>query len=128
MAQLAAIGIVTADIAVSTRFYRTLGVDVPEPAGDDPHVEATLPSGVRLMWDKEELIKQLYPEWERGSGGTAIALAFECGSPADVGDTYRRVVEAGFEGKKEPYDTFWGQRYANVVDPDGNVVDLFAAL
>jgi uncharacterized glyoxalase superfamily protein PhnB len=39
-----------------------------------------------------------------------------------------RLVAAGYEGKKEPYDAFWGQRYANVVDPDGNVVDLFAAL
>ena len=42
--------------------------------------------------------------------------------------TYARLVEAGYEGKKAPFDAFWGQRYANVVDPDGNVVDLFAAL
>lgn len=126
MAQLAAIGIVTADMAEAARFYRLLGVDVPEPEGD--HLEATLPSGLRLMWDKEELIKQLYPDWERATGGTPIALAFECASPADVDETYKRVVDAGFRGKKEPYDASWGMRYANVVDPDGNVVDLFAAL
>jgi uncharacterized glyoxalase superfamily protein PhnB len=45
-----------------------------------------------------------------------------------VDETYARVVAAGFTGEKEPYDAFWGQRYANVADPDGNVVDLFAAL
>ena len=28
----------------------------------------------------------------------------------------------------EPFDAFWGQRYATVRDPDGNAVDLFAAL
>ncbi|MFL6036949.1 MAG: glyoxalase, partial [Gaiellaceae bacterium] len=28
----------------------------------------------------------------------------------------------------EPFDAFWGQRYATVVDPDGNAVDLFAPL
>jgi hypothetical protein len=25
-------------------------------------------------------------------------------------------------------DAFWGQRYATVLDPDGNPVDLFAPL
>jgi uncharacterized glyoxalase superfamily protein PhnB len=25
-------------------------------------------------------------------------------------------------------DAFWGQRYATVLDPDGNSVDLFASL
>jgi uncharacterized glyoxalase superfamily protein PhnB len=126
VAQLAAIGIVTANMADAARFYRLLGVDVPEPESD--HLDATLPSGVRLMWDAESLIRQLDPEWKRPAGGHAMALAFECASPAEVDETYRRVVDAGFQGKKEPYDAFWGQRYANVVDPDGNVVDLFAAL
>ena len=113
-------------MADAARFYRLLGVDVPEPESD--HLDATLPSGVRLMWDAESLIRQLDPEWKRPAGGHAMALAFECASPAEVDETYRRVVDAGFQGKKEPYDAFWGQRYANVVDPDGNVVDLFAAL
>ena len=40
----------------------------------------------------------------------------------------RKVVGAGFTGKTEPFDAFWGQRYATVVDPDGNPVDLFAPL
>ena len=31
-------------------------------------------------------------------------------------------------GHHEPWDAFWGQRYATVLDPDGNSVDLFAAL
>lgn len=31
-------------------------------------------------------------------------------------------------GHKAPWDAFWGQRYAVVVDPDGNLVDLFADL
>jgi len=126
VAELAAIGIVSANMVEAARFYRLLGVDVPDPDGD--HLEATLPNGLRLMWDAESLIRQLDPEWERAHGGHALSLAFECASPADVDEAFRRVVDAGFEGKKEPYDAFWGQRYANVVDPDGNVVDLFAAL
>ena len=128
MAQLAAMGIVTADVAASARFYRTLGLDVPEPPGEEDHFEITLPNGLRLMWDAESMMKQLDPEWRRPEGGTAIALAFECASPTEVDDVYRRVVDGGFRGKKEPFDAFWGQRYATVVDPDGNAVDLFAAL
>ena len=40
----------------------------------------------------------------------------------------RGLVAAGGRGHKEPWDAFWGQRYAEVLDPDGNVVDLFAPL
>ncbi len=127
MASLAAIGIVAADIAESCRFYRTLGLDVPEPSGGEEHFELTLPNGLRLMWDTQELIRKLDPDWKRPEGH-GMALAFECGDTAEVNTTYARLVQAGFTGRKEPYDAFWGQRYANVTDPDGNVVDLFAPL
>ena len=126
MARLAAIGIVTRDIAESVRFYRLLGLDVPDPDGG-PHHQVELPGGPRLMWDTVELMQQLDPNREEPKG-QRMALAFECESPDDVNATYARLVEAGYEGKKEPYDAFWGQRYANVVDPDGNTVDLCAPL
>jgi uncharacterized glyoxalase superfamily protein PhnB len=127
MASLAAIGIVAADISESCRFYRALGLEVPEPSGSEEHFEITLPNGLRLMWDTEELIRKLDPDWKRPEGH-GMALAFECADSAEVNTTYARLVQAGFTGKTEPYDAFWGQRYANVADPDGNVVDLFAPL
>ena len=127
MAELQAIGIVTADMAESFRFYRTPGLDVPEPPAGQPHFDVELPSGVRLMWDTVELIRELDPDWEEPAG-QRMALAFACDGPADVDATYARLVDAGFAGAKEPFDTFWGQRYANVYDPDGNKVDLFAPL
>ena len=43
-------------------------------------------------------------------------------------EIYARVTAAGFHGEKEPWDAFWGQRYAQLQDPDGVPVDLFAAL
>jgi catechol 2,3-dioxygenase-like lactoylglutathione lyase family enzyme len=127
MAALAAIGLVTRDIAESCRFYRTLGLDVPEPREGDDHFDVELPNGLRLMWDTEELIRKLDPEWKRPDGH-GMALAFECKDAGEVNETYAKLTEAGFTGKTEPYDAFWGQRYANIVDPDGNVVDLFAPL
>ncbi len=125
MPELAAIGIVTRDLGEAVRFYRLLGVDVPEPSGD--HLDATLPNGLRLMWDTEELMRKLDPEREEPRGHR-VALAFECSSPEDVDRVHSAVVEAGFRSKDAPYDAFWGQRYATVFDPDDNVVDLFAAL
>ena len=127
MAGLAAIGVVTREMARSVAFYRLLGVDVPDPEAGADHHDAELPSGIRLMWDTVELIKKLDPDWTEPQGH-GLALAFECESPGDVDTTYARVLEAGFGGKAEPFDAFWGQRYATVLDPDGNPVDLFAPL
>lgn len=126
MARLNAIGIVASDMERSIRFYRLLGLDVPETPGEG-HVDTFLPNGVRFMLDQEDVIRSFRPEWTR-EAGNQLALAFECDSPADVDDVYRRVVEAGFTGEKEPWDAFWGQRYAQLSDPDGVPVDLYAAL
>jgi uncharacterized glyoxalase superfamily protein PhnB len=122
---LNAIGIVAADTARSIAFYRLLGVDFPEDGED--HIEATLPSGVRLMLDSEDVIRSFRPDWTREIGNQ-LSLAFECSSPAEVDELYARVAAAGFQAEKEPWDAFWGQRYAQLRDPDGVPVDLFAAL
>ena len=124
MPALDAIGIVTANTAESLRFYALLGVR-PDGDPDGDHVEATLPNGLRLMWDTEELIRQLEPEWQPPTGGHRLGLAFLC---EDVDATYAAVTGAGFMSAKEPWDAFWGQRYALVLDPDGNQVSLFAPL
>lgn len=124
MAELNAIGIVSSDLARSIAFYRLLGVDFPEEEG---HIEATLPSGVRLMLDSEEVVRSFRPDWTRETGNQ-LGLAFECDSPADVDEVYARVTGAGFDGEKEPWDAFWGQRYAQLSDPDGVPVDLYSPL
>jgi uncharacterized glyoxalase superfamily protein PhnB len=121
---LDAIGITSADLDRTRAFYALLGVEIA--AGDD-HVEATTPSGVRLMFDTEDVMRSFRPEWTRATGNT-VSLAFECASPAEVDAVYAQVVAAGFHGEKEPWDAFWGQRYAQIADPDGTPVDLFAAL
>lgn len=127
MANLDAIGIVCADIDAALSFYRLLGVDVPHSANGEDHVEAKLPNGLRLMFDSEELMKRLTPDW-KAPAGHRMALAFLCNDPEDVDAIYRRLTGKGHKGVTEPWDAFWGQRYAQVVDPSGNVVDLFAPL
>lgn len=80
------------------------------------------------MLDTEELIARLDPTWRRPTGGHAIEPAFECSSPAEVDTTHAALVASGAASKQEPWDAFWGQRYATVLDPDGNHIDLFCAL
>ena len=126
MPKLDAIGIVSKDLDASARFYRLLGVDVPEPDGD--HLEATLPNGLRVMFDAVSLIRELDPNREEPRGGHRVGLAFLCDSPAEVDEVYAKLMDAGYRSKDAPYDAFWGQRYATVLDPDDNAVDLFAAL
>jgi uncharacterized glyoxalase superfamily protein PhnB len=122
--RLDAIGIVSSDLARTRAFYRLLGIEFAE--GDD-HVEATMPNGLRLMVDTESVIASFNPEWSRAMGNQ-VGLAFACDSPAEVDEVYQKVVAAGFDGEKEPWDAFWGHRYAQLRDPDGVPVDLFAAL
>ena len=126
MAQLNAIGIVVSDPEHSIRFYRLLGLDIPETP-DVGHVDTFLPNGVRFMLDSEATVKSFRPDWTRTTGNQ-LALAFECGSAAEVDETYRRLVDAGFHGEQEPWDAFWGQRYGRLADPDGVPVDLYATL
>ena len=125
MAHFDAIGIIAGDLPATLAFYRLVGLDVPETG--EGHVEAELDGGFRIMFDSTEVIES-FSTYEPARGGRNVGLAFRCDSPADVDATYARVIEAGHEGREAPFDAFWGQRYATVLDPDGNPVDLYAAL
>ena len=126
MPSLNALGIVVRNMAESIRFYRLLGIELPETP-DEGHIDTFLPNGVRFMLDSEEVIRSFNADWSRETGNQ-IALAFECASPAAVDETYARATGAGFDGEKEPWDAFWGQRYAQLRDPNGVPVDLYASL
>jgi catechol 2,3-dioxygenase-like lactoylglutathione lyase family enzyme len=123
-----AIGLTVADMAAALDFYRGLGLDISPEMDKEPHAEVTLAGGLRLMWDTHDTIKSFDPDFvpvERGSWG---GLAFQCADPAEVDSAYARMTGAGHTGHKEPWDAFWGQRYAVLHDPDGNSVELYAAL
>jgi len=125
--KLDAIGIVATDMKKSVQFYEILGLKFVANEHTADHIEATLPSGLRIMLDSEKLMKELKPNWVKPEG-QRMTLAFVCESPAAVDQLYAQVENAGYTGETKPWDAFWGQRYATVLDPDGNAVDLFAAL
>jgi len=124
---LDAVGFVVTDMARTLAFYRLLGLDFPEGADNEGHVETTLAGGIRLLFDTVAVI-QSFSHYEPPAGGHRMGLAFRCVSPADVDAQFAALIEAGETSLKEPFDAFWGQRYAQVLDPDGNPVDLYAPL
>jgi uncharacterized glyoxalase superfamily protein PhnB len=126
-AQLNAIGLVAADLGRSAVFYRALGYEVPEPTPEaGGHLDIDL-GGFRLMLDSEEVIRSFDPDWS-GSGSGRVSLAVQCSSPAEVDSRHAELTVLGSGSHLEPFDAFWGQRYATVLDPDGVRVDLYAPL
>jgi catechol 2,3-dioxygenase-like lactoylglutathione lyase family enzyme len=119
------IGIAVQDMGKALAFYRRLGLPIPAGADDEPHVDVTLPNGMRIAWDKPAIFDD---KWTPSVGGYRIAVGFLCGSPAEVDSVYADMTGAGHEGYMPPWDAFWGQRYAVLKDPDGNSVDLFCPL
>src|SRR3954454_3351433 len=90
------VGIVVEDMGRSLAFYRQLGLDFPDDADTQPHVDITLPGGLRLAWDLVETIRSFDPSWRPpGEGGARMSLAVACDGPAEVDATYERLPAAG---------------------------------
>jgi uncharacterized glyoxalase superfamily protein PhnB len=125
MPSLDAIGLIVSHMGNAMNFYRKLGLEFMTGGEDDDHAEASGPGGLRIMFDTEESVKS-FSSWEAPSGGHRVALAFLCESPAEVDRLHLELTVAGAGSHLAPFDAPWGQRYATVLDPSGNAVDLFA--
>jgi uncharacterized glyoxalase superfamily protein PhnB len=121
-----ALGLVVADMEAALAFYRRLGLEFGDVAGG--HTDTELAGGFRLMFDTEESVQALISDWVRPSGSARTALAFQFGAPDAVDAKFTELIDAGYRSVHEPWDAFWGHRYASVLDPDGNGVDLYAVL
>ena len=114
-------------MATTAKFYTLLGFKFPEFKADAKHLEPITAAGeVRLMIDEKALMKSITGKEPTPPNHSSFAI--KCGTPAEVDEGVARIRVAGFSVVKEPWDAFWGQRYAIVVDPDGYMVDLFAPL
>jgi catechol 2,3-dioxygenase-like lactoylglutathione lyase family enzyme len=123
--QLNTIGIVVRDMGASLAFYRTLGLDIPTGTDGEANVEIALPNGITLGFLAEEMARQADPTFVEPVG-QRMNLQFVCETPAEVDATHAKLVGAGYASHTDPWDAYWGQRFARVSDPDGNVVNLFA--
>jgi len=125
--KLNAIGVTSTNIPKTVEFYALLGFEFPEDYDCNGHVAPTTPPGsARLMIDATKIVKDIIGEDPKAGNISAFALQYD--SVEELNKVAARVSEAGFTVFKEPWDAFWGQRYAVVQDPDGFKVDLYAYL
>ncbi|GAB2647074.1 VOC family protein [Gordonia jinhuaensis] len=120
--------IVVSDMAASLAFYRACGLAIPDDVDDHPHVDVPVADGFRLMFDTIDTVRSFDPGWSAPAGGHRFTLAFACDTPADVDAAHARLIALGYRSHHEPFDAFWGQHYAAVLDPDGAPVDFYAPL
>jgi catechol 2,3-dioxygenase-like lactoylglutathione lyase family enzyme len=123
-----AIDLAVSDLNASITFYRLLGLEFEIDVHTPEHAQCDLPNGLHMMLDTENLRGKTTAGWSPCSGGPRAFFAFEFSTPGAVDAKYGELTQAGYRGLQEPWDAFWGMRYATVADPDGNGVDLYATL
>lgn len=125
--KLDAVSVTSSNLERTIHFYSLLGFTFPSFEKEEKHVEAiTKPGEVRLMIDTTDLIESITGKAPVPANHSSFALL--CESASSVDEVALKIQEEGFEVVKEPWDAFWGQRYAIVKDPDGYMIDLFAPL
>ena len=124
--QLKTIGIVVADMGKALQFYRTVGLPIPAGLDDEDNVDFEA-HGITLGFLTLAMAQQADPNFQTPVG-QSMNLQFSCNSAAEVDQVYQKLVAAGHESYAEPWDAFWGQRFARVKDPDGRIVNLYASL
>ena len=120
------VNIVVSNMEASVAFYRLLGLHIPDtdPAWQAHH-RTVSSEGVDIDLDSEEFAGK----WNIGSRGASVnstVLGFRLPNRDAVDETFARIADAGYGTQQEPYDAFWGSRYAIVEDPDGNPVGLMS--
>ncbi|MEM9515552.1 MAG: VOC family protein [Actinomycetota bacterium] len=121
------INLVVADMDATVEFYELLGLEIPDtiPAFRRHHRSARVGDGLDLDFDSVQFARL----WNAGSAparGGGVVIGFRVTSREEVDETHSRIVDAGHASLQQPYDAFWGARYAVVQDPDGNAVGIMS--
>ncbi|MBP6979796.1 VOC family protein [Candidatus Curtissbacteria bacterium] len=125
--KISAVGVASSDMKKTAEFYGILGFDFSNADLTQDHVEPVTPEGsTRLMIDSNQMIKDIFGE--EPVQGNHSTFAIEYSTVEELNNVADKLTRAGYVFKKEPWDAFWGQRYAIIADPGGCLVDLYARL
>lgn len=123
---LSQINLVTANLAASVEFYRQLGVEIPDARGDwnDHHRTAEFEGTNDIDFDIDSTAFATH--WGSEGVPTGPLVVFRVSARDAVDALYAELTAAGHRGLREPYDAFWGARYAIIEDPGGVAVGLMS--
>ncbi len=129
------LNIVSSNPAASVAFYRRLGIDIPEERiwktnTGLHHASGTSAADAEALdfdIDSTAFAQKWNAGWKgRDKLGGRVVLGFGVPSRGRVDELYGELKAAGYVGLQEPFDAFWGARYAIVEDPDGIAVGLMS--
>ena len=130
--QFMQVNVVVSDMDAAMAFYRLLGVDLNLSTDDWPpgsgarHVHVR-ESASEFDFDLDnEPMARLWGD-DRLQPGDAV-IGFAVSSREAVDEKYRELTAAGYQSRREPYDAFFGARYAIVEDPDGHPISLMGPI
>lgn len=110
------------DLKASAAFYRMVGLPLPDESELGDHVEVDLGGGAHLSLSTERVVRMYDPGWRLPQKPPGGALQFQLESREAVDTLFAELTAAGYHGHLPPVDAFWGNRYAEVDDPDGSIV------
>jgi catechol 2,3-dioxygenase-like lactoylglutathione lyase family enzyme len=129
MIRLDVIGLIVADLLRSIAFYEQLGLQFQENPDAEGHVMSRRPFGVESVSHSTPRSRSgrsirtgHHPQAGTGRRSPSSATRRRMSTPLRAA---RRSRSAGLQ---VALGFLWGQRYAQVKDPDWNVVDLFAPI
>jgi catechol 2,3-dioxygenase-like lactoylglutathione lyase family enzyme len=108
------------DMAAAVAFYRAIGLPVPDPQG--VFVSFDLADGTNFAFGTHEFTRGYDPNFDANRGPSPNSLQFDLESREAVDAMHAKLTGLGYRSNMAPWDAFWGARYTEVCDPDGNVV------
>lgn len=121
--KLSMIGIIVKEMERAIAFYSFLGLTVRERFGED-YVELTNET-VRISLNTQSMVREVYG-FEPRLSGERLELAFELAGKNEVDELYHKIKTNKYTTVKAPWSALWGQYYALIADPDGNILSLFS--
>lgn len=131
------LNIVSGDTEASLRFYRKLGLEIPNSAiwktQTGPHhisAQALLKGdGATMDIDSALFAGHWNNAWQgRRDLAGRVVISFEVPSRERVDVLYNEMAAAGYSSLQPPYDALWGARYAIIQDPDGIAVGIMSPI
>jgi len=120
--QFRSVCLITQDVPRLHNFYQDV---LQVQAEGDANFVAFEPVGVPLTLFHTEGMEQMAPGSMQGAGTGGFVLEFEV---EDVDEEYARLLELNVSVVKPPTTQPWGLRSVWFRDPDGNIVNFFAAV